>query len=157
MMNHKILKYITLLAISTKLYAVTPEMVSAVAFVESSNNTSAIGDNGKALGLYQLHKEAWEQVSEQRRNNGQPVYSWRVYAHHRNISTEYATSYLKWISKRLEIKLKRKPLPWEVYASYNCGLTAFIRMNCKFENLPKTTQRACLKIAKLTRSSIQHQ
>ncbi|NDB33711.1 MAG: hypothetical protein EB160_09875, partial [Nitrososphaeria archaeon] len=114
----------------------------------------AIGDSGKARGLFQMHRGSWEQISEQRASNGQTEYSWFEYSMDRDVSTEYAIAYLEWISSRLEIALNRKPLPWEIYASYNVGLSAFLKINCNFEKLPKHTQRACLKIAKLTQSSI---
>lgn len=49
-------------AIGIFLFTITPcyalEVdLSLISQIESSNNPHAVGDNGKALGLYQLHKE----------------------------------------------------------------------------------------------------
>lgn len=35
------------------------QLLNAIAIVESNNNDQAIGDGGKALGRYQIHKSYW--------------------------------------------------------------------------------------------------
>ena len=37
----------------------TPEFATAVAWVESGGDTSAVGDRGRAVGLLQFHPETW--------------------------------------------------------------------------------------------------
>ena len=154
-MKHNIRTLLFALAFTTTAYAVSPAMLEAVAMVESSNNPKAVGDSGLARGLYQLHKPAWEQVSQARKKAGLPIWDWS-YAHDRQISGIYASAYLDWLSDGLKKRLGRIPEPWEVYASYNRGLTGFAKLGYSFECLPKHTQKACLKIkASLTPSSVR--
>lgn len=35
------------------------QFLEAISFVESNHNDNAIGDNGKAIGRYQIHKAYW--------------------------------------------------------------------------------------------------
>ena len=152
-MNHKNHNILALFALTVSASAATPQMLQAVAFVESTNNPQAIGDSGLARGMYQMHKPAWEQVSASRKSAGLPVYDWS-YAHDKVISVAYAKAYLEWLEAGLRKRLGREPQPWEVYASYNRGLQGFAKLDYDFGNLPKHTQRACLKVAQSTQSLI---
>jgi soluble lytic murein transglycosylase-like protein len=151
-MNHKIYKVLALLTMSCVASA-SPNMLKAVATVESSNNPQAVGDNGKARGLYQMHEPAWRQVSEARQKRGLKVWPW-AYAHDAYVSGIYAQEYLKWLSDGLQKRLGRVPLDWEVYAAYNRGLQGFANLNYDYSCLPNHTKRACQKIASYTQSSI---
>jgi membrane-bound lytic murein transglycosylase MltF len=146
-MNNKILSLIVLIAVSVNVKAASPEMLKAVAKIESSDNPKAIGDNGLARGLYQMHKPAWEQISAARKARGEPTWGWS-YAHDRYISGLYASEYLDWLAKGLQKRLSRTPENWEVYAAYNRGLTGFAKLGYKFENLPRHTQRSCQTLKK---------
>jgi membrane-bound lytic murein transglycosylase MltF len=151
-MNHKIHKVLALLAM-TSIASASHQMLKAVAMVESSNNPQAVGDSGKARGLYQMHEPAWKQVSIERAKAGLKVWSW-AYAHDPYVSGIYAEAYLKWLSNGLEKRLGRKPAEWEVYAAYNRGLQGFANLGYDFSCLPNHTKRACQKIALYTQSSI---
>lgn len=149
---HKTILNAILLTVAVSGYAVSPEMLKAVAMVESSNNPNAVGDSGKALGMYQLHKPAWEQVSQQRENAGLKTWSWS-YALDKDISAIYASAYMNWLSDGLKKRIGRNPEHWEVYAAYNRGLGGFAKANYKFSSLPAHTQKACQKITSLTQNS----
>lgn len=151
---HKTILNTILLTVAVSGYAVSQDMLKAVAMVESSNNPKAVGDGGKALGMYQLHKPAWEQISEQRKKAGLETWSWS-YALDKDISAIYASAYMDWLSNSLKVKLKREPAPWEVYAAYNRGLGGFAKVNYNFSSLPSHTQKACKKITSLTQNSNQ--
>mgnify|MGYP006267692013 CR=1 FL=1 len=151
-MKHNIRNLLFAVAFTISAKAASPAMLDAVAMIESSNNPKAIGDNGLARGLYQLHKPAWEQVSQARQKAGLPTWDWS-YAHDRAISTIYASAYLDFISNGLQKRMGRIPEPWEVYAAYNRGLNGFAKLEYSFECLPKHTQRACLKIKQSIQSS----
>jgi len=145
-----------LLAIASCLSAkgATKIMLDAVATIESSNNPRAVGDSGRALGKYQFHEIAWNQVTKMREEKGLQTFIYRTRAMNQYIAEIYANDYLDWIDTNLSKHLGRQALPWEVYAAYNQGLSAFIKMNCDFNALPSHTQKACLHIAQLTQSSI---
>lgn len=150
----KNLLIIASLTLSLSGFAASDKMLAAVATVESSNNPRAIGDNGLARGAFQMHSPAWEQVSDLRKAKGKPVYSWFWNATDPVISKEYASDYIDILSSSLQKKMGRVPEPWEVYAAYNRGLQAFVKSEYDYANQPYSTQRACRKIAILTRTSI---
>lgn len=151
-MNNKILNLIVFLSISVTASGASREMLDVVAKIESSGNPKAVGDSGLARGLYQMHKPAWEQVSEARKARGEATWGWS-YAHDVKISSMYASEYLDWLARGLQKRLGRIPEPWEVYAAYNRGLTGFAKLNYNFNNLPPHTKRSCLTIKKLNQSS----
>ena len=53
-----------LLLIGTPASAITDadmtKVLSAIRVVESNNNDDAVGDNGKAIGVYQIWKSYWK-------------------------------------------------------------------------------------------------
>lgn len=122
------------------------KLIPIVSKVESNGRTNVIGDSGLARGEFQLHKPAWEQVSQARKARGEVTYSWD-YAHDPVIGRQYAKEYLTWLDKTLSKRLGRPALNWEIYASYNRGLGGFAKLGFCFENLPAHTQRSCRLIA----------
>ena len=54
---------ISLLVLSSPAYALTDkemdDVLRAIRIVESNNNPSAVGDNGNAIGVYQIWKSYW--------------------------------------------------------------------------------------------------
>lgn len=153
-MNNRIRNLLVLISTFTIANAASPEMLKAVAKIESSDNPKAIGDNGLARGLYQMHKPAWEQISASRKARGEPTWGWG-YAHDRYVSGLYASEYLDWLAKGLQKRLCRIPEPWEIYAAYNRGLTGFAKLDYKFDNLPSHTKRSCQTLKKLNQYSIR--
>lgn len=132
--------------LASQLLAVDDAFLDKVAMIESSRNPAAVGDGGKALGEFQFHKAAWEQVSASRKAKGKTAHDYS-YAHDRAIAREYAREYLGWLERSLEKRLGRKPQEWEIYAAYNRGLGGFAKLGYKFENLPPHTQRACSRLS----------
>jgi soluble lytic murein transglycosylase-like protein len=60
-----IVSSVLLLLLSANLLAQNPPAdpapwLTAVATVESNNDPNAVGDKGKAIGLYQIHKAYWQ-------------------------------------------------------------------------------------------------
>ncbi len=57
-----------LLLIGTPASAITDadmtKVLSAIRVVESNNNDDAVGDNGKAIGVYQIWKSYWKDATE---------------------------------------------------------------------------------------------
>ena len=49
---------------------VTAKLLNAIKNVESSGNSSAVGDNGKAVGAYQIHKVYVDDVNNILKNRG---------------------------------------------------------------------------------------
>lgn len=55
--------FTAMLAINVGAVEVTTDFLKAIETVESHGNTKAIGDNGKAYGVYQIHKSYVEDVN----------------------------------------------------------------------------------------------
>jgi len=55
--------FTAMLAINVSAVEVTADFLKAIETVESHGNAKAIGDNGKAYGVYQIHKSYVEDVN----------------------------------------------------------------------------------------------
>jgi hypothetical protein len=125
---------------------VSAPFVTRVATIESGGKATAIGDNGKAIGAFQLHKGAWSDVSRWRSLRGDVVYAY-IHASDAAISRIYATEYLQWLDRSLTRFYGRAATEGEIYAAYNCGLAAFTkRYHGNISETPKTTRRAIAKL-----------
>ena len=84
------------------------KLLNAIKSVESSGNASAIGDNGKAVGAYQLHKVYVDDVNNILKNKGSKIrftYSDRFNAHKSRVMTYI---YLNHYGKVYERKTGKK-------------------------------------------------
>lgn len=61
-MIRSFLSVIIVAVITSTAHATSPSdvLLNAIASVESNNNPNAIGDNGKAIGIYQIHRAYWQ-------------------------------------------------------------------------------------------------
>jgi soluble lytic murein transglycosylase-like protein len=50
--------------------ALTPDLLNAIRQVESGGNDNAVGDAGKAIGPYQIHKVYWQDAVEHDKSLG---------------------------------------------------------------------------------------
>ena len=104
------------LCISAKSAEPDARLLNALVWVESSRNANAVGDNGKAIGLLQLHKIYVDDVN---RILGVKKYS---YADRWNPqkSVEMTVVYLKHYGHRYE-RLTGKKASYEVLAKIHNG------------------------------------
>ena len=142
------MKYIIALILSAAAAhatAITDQFLERVAYVESGNRSSAIGDSGKAVGAFQFWSIGWEHTSQLRKASGQPV--WPYYAAcDYSKSKEYARTYLTYLERSLTKALGRQPTAGEVYAAWNCGLGRFRQLGYDLNRDPATTQNAISKL-----------
>ena len=91
-------------AIPVKAVEITPQFLAALSWVESKHNPNAVGDNGKALGCFQLHKI---HVRDVNRIIGREQYT---YADRRNPrkSAEMVVIYLNYYGRLYERKTGKK-------------------------------------------------
>jgi hypothetical protein len=113
-----------LLIIPTTTKAIEPRWLNWIEAEESNHRPGAIGDNGKAIGLFQFHEAAWIHTSEIRRKKGKPTYPY-VYAYNQSINKAYAVDWLEWHEEQLTKRLGRSPNIGELFASHNLGLQGF--------------------------------
>lgn len=138
------MKTLPLLLLCPSLLAVDGRFLDRLATVESSGNPRAIGDGGRAVGLYQFHRSAWEDTSRLRRASGQPQYPYKD-AHDPAKARAYAQTFCDSLETRLQARLGRSPTDGEVYAAWNLGFVGFSRRGFDLSRCPEVTQKAARK------------
>lgn len=119
--------------------------LTILAEIESGNNPAAIGDNGRARGLYQMHQEAWDDVTRKRKTLNVLTWSWSTGAHHSQASTSYAHMYLAMLVVKYMDTTGKAPTAPQQYALWNLGFTGFQKRNFDLSKCPKSTQRNAAK------------
>jgi len=102
-------------------------IASAIAQVETGEDYTAIGDRGKAVGAYQLHRSAWIDGCTQLMREGKPAYS---YDQWKNAETQdtVALALLRSLRGRLISKGIKDPTPEQLALCWNMGFTAASRI-----------------------------
>lgn len=99
-------------------------LLNALAIIESDNRADAIGDrndpDGPALGAYQIHQKAWDDISELRKANALPTYPYHD-ALKPAIAREYAMTFLRTIISRFRAHHQLPPSIPVLYACYSFG------------------------------------
>ena len=99
-------------------------MLKALALIESNDNPNAIGDrsnpDGPALGPYQIHQHAWNEISDWRAKHGMDVRPYHT-ATDPQSSKYYALSFMTWIQSEFVTHHKALPSPQLLYACYSLG------------------------------------
>lgn len=120
---------------------ISESMIWALAQVESGGGKFMVGDNGRALGAFQMHRATWKEVSEYRSKKGLRTWPYS-YALHAEVGKAYAHDYLVIQHKRLTQVMGRSPTPAELYAAYNLGFEGFKRVGFDMRRTPSSTRRA---------------
>jgi hypothetical protein len=99
-------------------------LLKALALIESGDNPKARGDvdspDGPALGPYQIHQHAWNQISDWRAKHGLDVRPYHT-ATDPQSSKYYALSFLTWIQAEFLEHHHALPSPQLLYACYSLG------------------------------------
>lgn len=103
-------------------------IASAIAQVETGEDYTAIGDNGKARGAYQMHRSAWIDGCTQLMREGKTAYSYDDWKY-ATIQDTVALSLLRSIRGRLMSKGIKDPSPEQLALCWNIGFTAASRIN----------------------------
>ena len=120
-------------------------LIDAIAIVESNFNYSAVGDNGKALGAWQFHRAAWEDVRRVHPVVGQHCINTfgTTNAAAQRLAAE---TYLAILRKRLAGAGVASPTPAQLLCCWQMGFTGFRRIGFNAHRAPATTQRAIRKL-----------
>lgn len=98
------------------------KILRAIGMVESRMVRSAVGDGGKALGAYQMHRAAWIDANEQLKKEGKPTHA-RERWNDRRVQDIVAGAYLRVIRKRLARAGVTNPSPAHLAACWNLGFS----------------------------------
>jgi hypothetical protein len=121
---------------------ISDRLLDAIAQIESSGRANAIGDDGKASGMFQLHRAAWEDALKVCPVMG----AYEIAAHDPVKSRQAARIYLTLLFQSLQKAGHPQPAPELVYLCYNRGFTGAASISFDIKRAPKHTQRACAKL-----------
>ena len=113
-------------------YDISDAFLRKLAQIESDGNPTAVGDNSHALGLYQMHKSAWDDACKR---NGVKWEFNRTNAFDVSRSTIVARWHLEWLAERLEAN-GYQVTPMRLYMCYNLGLNGALKLNLQPTNKP---------------------
>ena len=102
-------------------------ILSAIGQVETGGDYTAVGDKGKALGIYQLHRSAFIDGCTQLMREGKPGYSYNQWKSP-EIQDTVALALLRSLRGRLISKGIKDPSPEQLALCWNMGFTAASRI-----------------------------
>lgn len=134
------------------------DFMDRLAIIESNNNPNAIGDNGNAIGAYQMHKDAFLDSMAWCRVKHPLVYQLVVLRgsllkdHKKScldpfVARLLATFYVELIIDRLKND-KIKVTPLAVYMCYNMGYNGAKRVKFNINEISSPYTRINMKRAK---------
>jgi len=134
------MKRLTLsLLLACSCLGVDSQWLATLAEVESSGNPQAVGDGGKARGLYQMHLATWMDVNVMWEDKGYGLYDFDA-AWNPKIATAYAKAWADALESRLERSLGRPAKASEVWCAWNLGFQRFKQLGFDISKTPKATQ-----------------
>lgn len=99
-------------------------ITSALSLIESGNNDNAVGDrrnsDGPALGRFQIHQSAWDDISAMRAKESRQVWPYHS-ARNEMIAEDYAYTLLTRIINEFKQHYVYEPSPIVLYSCYSLG------------------------------------
>jgi len=156
----KILVAFTFFKAEAKEVVIEQDFIDKVALIESNGNPKAVGDGGKAIGLFQIHKPAWQDAVNFLKDEKPLLYQLGVEVGHfknykkdcfdEKISATIATAYFIILQERFFKKNKKYPTELQLYMIYNMGYDGAESYRFDYNSpLLNTKQRLAIKRAKL--------
>jgi hypothetical protein len=102
-------------------------ILSAIGQVETGGDYTAIGDKGKAVGIYQLHRSAFIDGCTQLMREGKPAYSYDQWKDAKTQDT-VALALLRSLRGRLAVRGITDPTPEQIALCWNMGFSAASRI-----------------------------
>ena len=126
-----------LCAVAVSAAPIDDAFLDRLAHAESRGRAVA-GDRGRALGPFQMHAEAWKDVSRLRAGNDLPTYR---RTSHEPTQRLYAQHYLEILAVRFERARGRQPSHPELVALWNLGWDGFRRRGFDLKRIPTPTKK----------------
>lgn len=98
------------------------KIADAISQIESGDDSSAVGDKGKAVGAYQMHYAAWCDANRYLKSNGLLRHSWASRTNP-EVQDLMVLAYIQWIKDTFYSNYNRQPTASEVYFAYSMGFT----------------------------------
>ena len=150
----KLLLFLGLASAEAKQPDFTTEwFMDRLALIESNDKADAIGDGGKARGVYQMHKDAWDDSIAYGRRIGRELIpelsDWKKNAHDRTASRIVANFYLQILEKNMKDSkhCSNGVTPLQLYMAWNMGLSGARRYDFNPNNphLPEQNRRVLIR------------
>lgn len=125
------------------------KVLQAIGAVEGSDRL-ARGDGGKALGLYQMHPEAWADGNAQLSREGRPTYArsaWRS----PTAQDMVASAYLRALRSRLLSRGIPSPSPECLALCWNLGFAGAESIGFRLSNAPPLRADYARRVGNLVR------
>lgn len=129
---------------------ITDSFLDSVAVIESNNNPNAVGDSGRAIGAFQMHKPAFLEACQHlaKRTGQHALWVDTIADDHKHYAKQPATSrvvaraYFQILESRM-LKDGIKPTKENLYMAYNMGYAGArkYRFNPYDSSLDKTRAR----------------
>lgn len=152
-----------LLSLTAMLAAMTPMqrdnaevvlLMNAIGAVESGLDYKAKGDDGKAVGAWQMHPAAWITANQWRGRQGLDPISrrqWDVPDNQRQI----AKAYVMWLKARLFDEGVTKPTAEQVYLCFSMGYSGSKAIGHDVAKAPKPKAEAAERVGNIYRELIK--
>jgi hypothetical protein len=117
----------------------------AVAQVETGMDPTAIGDNGRAFGMYQMHQAAWDDALKYAKNKralAYPISQWR----NRIVQHIMASHYLDLCADRMRSRGVKNPTPQQVYLCFAIGFKGFEEIGFNPARAPEAKRDAAERV-----------
>lgn len=117
-------------AIAKQNTIVNDDLIDKIAIIESNYNYEAKGDNGKALGAWQIHKSAWDDACDYAKFKDLNKWNWHFWDTTKKdykesaFSPEISRSVVRYYLMLLEARMingNHKVTPTGLYMAYNMG------------------------------------
>jgi hypothetical protein len=99
-------------------------VTTALSLIESGGDDNAVGDrrnpDGPALGRFQIHQSAWDDISAMRAKDGRQVWPYHS-ARNELIAEDYAYTLLTRITNEFKQHYVYEPSPIVLYSCYSLG------------------------------------
>jgi hypothetical protein len=130
---------------------VTDALIKAVAHIESRSGRYTVGDDGRAIGWWQIHEPAWQDTTAFRASRGLPTWEYE-HAHEPDIARLYARDYLTMLENQIRAATKQEPSAEIVYAAYNVGFGRLRSLGFDIEKTRPHTRASCARLQSLMAS-----
>ena len=128
---------------------VTDDLVDKFAMVESNYNHIAVGDGGKALGAWQMHKDAVDEslnsLYRKTGNDMRPLgMGWNKGTMFDPLQSRMIAKAYMTILEEQMIKLKVQPTPIKLYMAWNMGFTGARSQGFNYNSWGLDSKRASI-------------
>jgi hypothetical protein len=124
------------------------KIARSVALIESGNNHLSVGDGGKAIGRYQMHRPAWDDANKYLHSQGLLRHSWSE-RFDPGVQEMMALAYIQTIKRMFLSSYGRLPTATEIYFAYTMGFSRSKSIDFDIRRVPSFKRNAIQRFTNL--------